>query len=248
MPRLRLPLSAPAPRRSRAIERLRHRRAGFGQEAHSSSSFSPHEGNRARSFLRTPPSTSPRAYRIDAMLRRWIDGLASALGAGESTSPRCRPRDRRNGLRFAASADSVAAGRRRPGRRTRPVQKGERSGRSRPGCLGCGRPTHSLSQHPIPSSTSRALSRASRRGSVSLPSLDATEAHGIIEAICNRCTTSSSHSDRCAAREEAGAGLPAFGDRSSGLVLAIELDLLDDDDFASMQHDMPRSSGKPTGN
>ena len=69
--------------RRRAMGHLRDRRSGFGQERAVRRTSPPHEGHRrfhSRARRRTP---APRASSVDAMLRRWIEELGSALGVGD---------------------------------------------------------------------------------------------------------------------------------------------------------------------
>ena len=103
--------------------RLRHRRAGFGQERAVRRASSPHQGHRrfrSRARRRRQPAGIIGRCNAAALDRRtW----QRARRRRRWPRRECRPGDSRSGLRLAARADGVTAARRHPDRRARPVQK-----------------------------------------------------------------------------------------------------------------------------
>ena len=89
----------------------------------------------------------------------------------------------------------------------------------------------------IAGGASKALAERSGVEALPLPPLDATEARGIIDAVCNRNKRKLEPPVIEALLAKKHAGAPAWGN-PLWLVLALEeLDLLDTDDFADMQRE-----------
>ncbi|HEU4804777.1 MAG TPA: ATP-binding protein, partial [Nitrobacter sp.] len=177
---------------------------------------------------------SPRASSVDAMLRRWIGELGSALGVGD--------------VDLAANIDpeiverafvSLLA-RMAPQRRVvlliDALDQFKKTPRGKfTTWLPRMWPTNTrLVATAIAGGTSKALAERSGAEALPLPPLDATEARGIIDAVCKRNHRELAPQviDALLAKKHAGA--PAWGN-PLWLVLALEeLELLDSNDFAEM--------------
>ncbi|ABE61920.1 Tetratricopeptide TPR_2 [Nitrobacter hamburgensis X14] len=180
---------------------------------------------------------NPRASSVDAMLRRWIVELGSALGVGNvdlaaNIDPEIVERA------FVSLLTRMA-----PQRRVVMVIDAIDQFKKTPRgkfttWLPRMWPTNTrLVATAIDGGASKALAERSGVEALSLPPLDATEARGIIDAVCKRNNRQLEPSviDALLAKKHAGA--PASGN-PLWLVLALEeLELLDSDDFADMQRE-----------
>ena len=129
---------------------------------------------------------SPRASSVDAMLRRWIDELGSALGVGdvglaENVDPETVE------TAFASLLGRMAS-QRRVVVLIDALDQFKKTTRGRfTTWLPRLWPTNArLVATAIPGGASKALAERPGMEALSLPPLDATEARGIIEGICDR--------------------------------------------------------------
>jgi tetratricopeptide (TPR) repeat protein len=180
---------------------------------------------------------SPRALSVDAMLRRWIDELASALGAGdvdlaENVDPETVE------TAFASLLGRMASQRRVVVLIDALDQfKKTTRGRFTTWLPRLWPANTRLVATAIAGGASKALAERPGMEALSLPPLDATEARGIIESTCDRYHRKFEPPVIDALLAKRHAGVPAWGS-PLWLVLAIEeLNLLDADDFACMQRE-----------
>ena len=180
---------------------------------------------------------SPRASSVDAMLRRWIDELGSALGVGdvdlaENVDPETIE------MVFASLLGRMAS-QRRVVVLIDALEQFKKTTRGRfttwPPRLW---PANArLVATAIAGGASKALAERPGMESLSLPPLDATEARGIIEGICDRYHRKFEPPVIDALLAKKHAGGPAWGS-PLWLVLAVEeLNLLDADDFGRTQRE-----------
>ena len=180
---------------------------------------------------------SPRASSVDAMLRRWIDELGSALGAGdvglaENVDPETVE------TAFASLLGRMASQRRVVVLIDALDQfKKTTRGRFTTWLPRLWPANARLVATAIAGGASKVLAERPGMEALSLPPLDATEARGIIEGICDRYHRKFEPPVIDALLAKKHAGVPAWGS-PLWLVLAIEeLNLLDADDFARMQRE-----------
>ena len=180
---------------------------------------------------------SPRASSVDAMLRRWIDELGSALGVGdvdlaENVDPETVE------TAFASLLGRMASQRRVVVLIDALDQfKKTTRGRFTTWLPRLWPANARLVATAIAGGASKVLAERPGMEALSLPPLDATEARGIIEGICDRYHRKFEPPVIDALLAKRHAGVPAWGS-PLWLVLAIEeLNLLDADDFARMQRE-----------
>ena len=174
---------------------------------------------------------SPRASSVDAMLRRWIDELGSALGTGdvglaENVDPEIVE------MAFASLLGRMAS-QRRVVVLIDALDQFKKTTRGRLTWLPRLWPTNArLVATAIAGGASKVLAERPGMEALSLPPLDAAEARGIIEGICDRYHRKFEPPVIDALLAKKHAGGPAWGS-PLWLVLAIEeLSLLDADDFS----------------
>ncbi len=179
----------------------------------------------------------PRASSVDAMLRRWLDELGSALGAGdvglgENIDPETVE------TTFASLLGRMASQRRVVVLIDALDQfKKTTRGRFTTWLPRLWPANARLVATSIAGSASKVLAERPGMEVLSLPPLDATEARGIIEGICHRYHRKFEPPVIDALLAKRHAGMLASGS-PLWLVLAIEeLNLLDADDFACMQRE-----------
>ena len=179
---------------------------------------------------------SPRASSVDAMLRRWIDELGSALDAGdvglaENVDPQTVE------TAFASLLGRMAS-QRRVVVLIDALDQFKKTTRGRLTWLPRLWPANArLVATAIAGGASKVLAERPGMEALSLPPLDATEARGIIEGICDRYHRKFEPPVIDALLAKKHAGVPAWGN-PLWLVLAVEeLNLLDADDFARMQRE-----------
>jgi len=179
---------------------------------------------------------SPRASSVDAMLRRWIDELGSALGAGDVGLP--ENVDPETVETAFASLLGRMASQRRVVVLIDALDQFKKATRGRLTWLPRLWPANArLVATAIAGGASKVLAERPGMEALSLPPLDAAEARGIIEGICDRYHRKFEPPVIDALLAKKHAGVPAWGN-PLWLVLAIEeLNLLDADDFARMQRD-----------
>jgi tetratricopeptide (TPR) repeat protein len=187
---------------------------------------------------------SPRASSVDAMLRRWIDELGSALGVGDvGFAENVYPETVETA--FASLLGRMASQR-------RVVLLIDALGEFKK--TTCGRFTNWLPRlwpanarlvaTAIAGGASKALAERPGMEALSLPPLDATEARDIIEGICDRYHRKFEPPVIDALLTKRHAGLPAWGS-PLWLVLAVEeLNLLEAHDFACMQREYTDASAE----
>ena len=180
---------------------------------------------------------SPGASSVDAMLRRWIDELGSALGAGEvglaeSVDPKTVE------TAFASLLGRMALQRRVVVLIDALDQfKKTPRGRSTTWLPRLWPANARLVATAIAGGVSKVLAERPGMETLSLPPLDAAEARGIIEGIGDSYHHKLEPPVIDALLAKRHAGVPAWGN-PLWLVLAVEeLNLLDGDDFARMQRE-----------
>src|SRR5579872_4044624 len=180
---------------------------------------------------------SPRASSVDSMLRRWIDELASALGAGdvdlaENVDPETVKTAFASLLGRMTSQQRVVV----------LIDALDQFKKTSRGKFTTWLPrlwpaNGRLVATAIAGGASKALAERPGMEALSLPPLDAAEARGIIEGICNRYHHKLEPPVIDALLAKRHAGVPAWGN-PLWLVLAVEdLNLLEADDFACMQRE-----------
>ncbi len=180
---------------------------------------------------------SPRASSVDAMLRRWIDELASALGAGdvdlaENVDPETVE------TAFASLLGRMASQRRVVVLIDALDQfKKTTRGRFTTWLPRLWPANARLVATAIAGGASKALAERPGVEALSLPPLDATEARGIIEGICDRYHRKFEPPVIDALLAKRHAGVPAWGSPLWLVLVIEELNLLDADDFACMQRE-----------
>jgi hypothetical protein len=177
---------------------------------------------------------SVQAASVDSMLRRWIEELATALGADPRLPDTADPETVE---RTFASLLGQMAGRRRVVILLDALDQFEPTTRGRY-LTWLPRPWPAnvrLIATAIPGDASKALSERPGASLLPLPPLDTGEACGIIEAICARYHRAFEPEVSAALIAKTGPFGPAWGN-PLWLVLAVEeLNLLDADDFARAQ-------------
>ena len=179
---------------------------------------------------------SPRASSVDAMLRRWIDELGSALGAGDvGLAENIDPETVETAF---ASLLGRMASQRRVVVLIDALDQFKKTTRGRLTWLPRLWPANArLVATAIAGGASKVLAERPGMEALSLPPLDAAEARGIIEGVCDRYHRKFEPPVIDALLAKKHAGVPAWGN-PLWLVLAIEeLNLLDADDFARMQRE-----------
>ena len=178
---------------------------------------------------------SPRATSVDAMLRRWIDELGSALGAGdigltENVDPETVE------TAFASLLGRMASQRRVVVLIDALDQfKKTARGRSTTWLPRLWPANARLVATAIAGGASKLLAERPGMEALSLPPLDATEARGIIERICDRYHRKFEPAVIDALLAKRHAAVPAWGN-PLWLVLAVEeLNLLDADDLPALR-------------
>ena len=178
---------------------------------------------------------SPRASSVDAMLRRWIDELGSALGAGEvGLAENVDPKT--VDTTFASLLGRMASQRRVVVLIDALDQfKKTPRGRFTTWLPRLWPPNARLVATAIAGGASKVLAERPGMEALSLPPLDAAEARGIIEGICDRYHSKFEPPVIDALLAKKHAGGPSGGS-PLWLVLAVEdPNLLDADDFGRTQ-------------
>ncbi|MGH6740856.1 MAG: ATP-binding protein, partial [Bradyrhizobium sp.] len=180
---------------------------------------------------------SPRASSVDAMLRRWIDELGSGLGAGDVGL--AENADPETVETVFASLFGQMASKRRVVVLIDALDQFKKTTRGKfTTWLPRLWPANArLVATAIAGGASKLLAERPGMEALPLPALDATEARGIIEGICDRYQRKFEPPVIDALLAKKHAGVPASGN-PLWLVLAVEeLNLLDDDDFARMKRE-----------
>ncbi len=180
---------------------------------------------------------SPRASSVGAMLRRWIDDLGSALGVGDvGLAENADPET-------VETAFALLVGRMVSQRRVVVlIDALDQFKKTTRGRFATWLPrlwpaNARLVATAIAGGASKVLAERPGMEALPLPPLDATEARGIIEAICDRYHRKCEPPVIDALLAKRHGGAPASGN-PLWLVLAVEeLNLLDADDFAGMQRE-----------
>ncbi|GAB1716917.1 MAG: Tetratricopeptide TPR_2 [Nitrobacter sp.] len=186
--------------------------------------------------------SSPQASSVDAMLRRWIDELSSALGVGEVDLPtNIEPEILEKA--FASLLARMASQR----RVVILIDALDRFRKTARGKLTTWVPrpwpiNARLVATAIAGGASKALAERPGVEALTLPPLDANEARGLADAMRKRYRSKIGQPVIDALLEKKHAGAPAFG-HPLWLVVAIEeLELLGTEHFADMQREY---SGDP---
>ena len=180
---------------------------------------------------------SPRASSVDAMLRRWIDELGSALGAGEvGLAENVDPKT--VDTTFASLLGRMASQRRVVVLIDALDQfKKTPRGRFTTWLPRLWPPNARLVATAIAGGASKVLAERPGMEALSLPPLDAAEARGIIESICDRYQRKFEPPVIDALLAKTHAGVPAWGSPLWLVLATEELNLLDANDLAGMQRE-----------